>query len=375
MEFRLIVNLSLLILSSSLYLQARGDRGGSVVFLDGSSRYIRNHAQDTPGKVNSMSLSEVAATISVLLGFAPPPSIPVDSSYKLNEVLLPNPFNKPHATFVLEISGIEEPMLFTHYLNTQTGNVYKSRISGSSNAKLELPGQDEVSVVRLDKSLDLECNAACLDKELSFLATWIGGSYAGSIESLDGRFSVPLASGSTLNLHLAKKADLQFASSLISLLRNVNKAVKIHEDLSENSIIPSEILTGHLTGIQALKEEYGWGDVAHQGVELLQTTLLKLFDMLQVAYGEKIVGVVILNKEPSAESGIMLDVTSMPRLSRFLVEASSFNTTVTEILLVRRTLAWITGIILLISTLIGIYMLFNMPLTRDTLLYSNVKLD
>ncbi|WOL07034.1 hypothetical protein Cni_G15769 [Canna indica] len=88
--------------------------------------------------------------------------------------------------------------------------------------------------------------------------------------------------------------NLQFASSLISLVRNVNKAVKIHEDLSENSIIPSEIMTGHFTGIEALKEEYGWGDVAHQGVEL-QTTL-KLFYMLQVAY-EKIVGVVILNKE------------------------------------------------------------------------------
>lgn len=36
--------------------------------------------------------------------------------------------------------------------------------------------------------------------------------------------------------------------------------------------------------IQALIAEYGWGDISHQGAELLQTILLKLSDMLQVSY-------------------------------------------------------------------------------------------
>ncbi|MBA0555447.1 hypothetical protein Golob_025625 [Gossypium lobatum] len=92
--------------------------------------------------------------------------------------------------------------------------------------------------------------------------------------------------------------------------------------------------------------------------------------------------------------------TSRPSL-RWLEETkSSLNTTLAAQMLVRRTLAWITGVVLLIATLLGkftlsilltdlgvlmklfftllsvaVYFLLNMPLTRDTLLYSNVKLD
>ena len=57
------------------------------------------------------------------------------------------------------------------------------------------------------------------------------------------------------------------------------------------------------------------------------------------------------------------------------VKTSSNSTAMAEVALVRLTLAWITGGVLLIATLIGVYLLLNMPLTRDTLLYSNVKLD
>ncbi|XP_042413229.1 uncharacterized protein LOC122002207 [Zingiber officinale] len=376
MEFRLVLHLSLLILLSTQQLQARGESKGSVAFIDGYlQRYIRSNAQDSSGKAISMSLTEVAATISVLLGFAPPPSLPAASSSKLSQVLYPNPFDKPHAIFLLEVGGVVEPSDYTEYLNTRAGEVFKSSISGSSNAKLELPGEDEVSVVHLDRTLDFECNDACLDEELREFASWIGGSYVGSIDSSDWKLTISLSSGSTLDLHLTKKSDLQFASSLISLVTNVKKTMAKHEVLSGRRIISSEIMKGHFSGIEALTDEYGWGTIAHQGVELLQTVLVKISNMLQMAYGGKIVEVIILNEELSSESGILLDVASIPRISRVLEEASSSDTTGSEVLLVRRTLAWITGVILLISTFIGIYYLLNMPLTRDTLLYSNVKID
>ncbi|RRT65323.1 hypothetical protein BHE74_00056885, partial [Ensete ventricosum] len=92
--------------------------------------------------------------------------------WQLNKVLLPNPFDRPHALFMLEISGIE--------------------------------GEDQVSVVPLDEPLDIDCDAACLDKELKDLANWMGGSYVGTIKSQDGKLTVPLATGSTLNLHVVK---------------------------------------------------------------------------------------------------------------------------------------------------------------------------
>ncbi|KAI3886310.1 hypothetical protein MKW98_003866 [Papaver atlanticum] len=82
---------------------------------------------------------------------------------------------------------------------------------------------------------------------------------------------------------------------------------------------------------QALLEQYGPDGVAQQGMELFQMTLEMIFDPLQRAYQGQIVGVI----------------------SRLLEEKAStaIPTLIVEILLVRRTLAWITGIILLISTL------------------------
>lgn len=62
----------------------------------------------------------------------------------------------------------------------------------------------------------------------------------------------------------------------------------------------------------------------------------------------------------------MLNVmyTSRPS-ARWLAETkTSLNTTIVEVLLVRRTLAWITGIILLISTLLGVS--FNYIQRRKT---------
>ncbi|KAG6490476.1 hypothetical protein ZIOFF_051774 [Zingiber officinale] len=258
MEFRLVLHLSLLILLSTQQLQARGESKGSVAFIDGYlQRYIRNNAQDSSGKAISMSLTEVAATISVLLGFAPPPSLPAASSSKLSQVLYPNPFDKPHAIFLLEVGGVvgyvlAEPSDYTEYLNTQAGEVFKSSISGSSNAKIELPGEDEVSVVHLDRTLDFECNDACLDEELREFASWIGGSYVGSIDSSDWKLTISLSSGSTLDLHLTKKSDLQFASSLISLVTNVKKTMAKHEVLSGRRIISSEIMKGHFSGIEVI---------------------------------------------------------------------------------------------------------------------------
>ena len=86
-----------------------------------------------------MSLSEVSASVSALLGFAPPSTLTADGSSKvfffttlliflslyswlkscyliilffvlllqLNKILKPNPFERPRAAFVLEIAGAD----------------------------------------------------------------------------------------------------------------------------------------------------------------------------------------------------------------------------------------------------------------------------
>lgn len=72
----------------------------------------------------------------------------------------------------------------------------------------------------------------------------------------------------------------------------------------------------------------------------------------------QIVGVVTFNGSPAKESDTVLPVkfTARPS-SRLLEEVEGSHDAailIAEVLLVRRTLAWITGIILLIATLMGV---------------------
>lgn len=73
-------------------------------------------------------------------------------------------------------------------------------------------------------------------------------------------------------------------------------------------------------------------------------------------------GVILSNETPSQESETALNVmfTSQPS-ARWLEEATGLpnSTVVAEVLLVRRTLAWFTGIILLVATIMGVSCLSN----------------
>ncbi|MCL7046432.1 hypothetical protein MKW94_023048, partial [Papaver nudicaule] len=241
----------------------------------------------------------------------------------------------------------------------------------SIKADVQLPEGDEVSMTSVGESEGSECNAACMEKEIHDLASKLGGSY------VDEELTVDLASGTRLNLHMAKKADREFTVKLVSLVRDIRGAVEMHTDLAGRMKNQAELIKGRFLGIKALQEQYGPDGVAQQGMELFQMTLGTILDSLQGAYQGQIVGVLLFNGVSLPESEAMLNVKFTSRTSRLLEEnaPTPSPTLIVEILLVRSTLAWITGIILLISTLLGMFFLFNMPITRDTLLYSNVKLD
>ncbi|XP_020259695.1 uncharacterized protein LOC109836240 [Asparagus officinalis] len=322
------------------------------------------------GQGQTLTANEVAATISVLLGSSPV-LLSADSSFKLNEILFPNPFDRPRAVFLLEVTGLTDPLLAFADTNDTVGSAFGSKILGSSKADIELSDEDMVSL--LDEPLSNECNSACIAQELEYL----GGTYDGTSE-LDGVVSFPLATGSSLNLQLSKKSDRSFALRLVSLTRNIRKSMENHEFLAE---IPTELLIGHFTGIEVnlIYHSVIFYSLPYMclggGIWLLQTALTKLFGLLQKSYEGKIVGVVLSNTESYANLGSLLNVKLSAHGARWLGEVDPLNVTIGEVILVRRSLAWITGIILLVSTLIGLYYLLYMPITRDTLLYSNVKLD
>ncbi|XP_057486184.1 uncharacterized protein LOC130772309 isoform X2 [Actinidia eriantha] len=372
-----------LIILSLLFLQATADGTSYVRFLDSPVRqYFRPFSSDVVSETNSMLLPEVGAAVSVLLGFAPPATLSAASSSKLNKVLMPNPFDKPRAVFMLDVRGAEDSQVMEQSVYAEFGGALSSRvIVGSTKANIQLPDEGEVSVVSLNEPLSFDSDVELTDKELSDFASFLGGTYvADALERMNGEFTIPLASGAHLNLHMSKKADREFIESLLSLVHNTRRAMDVHEDLSGSMRNPAELITGSFDGIKVLQEEYGSEGVTQKGLELLSASISKIFESLQTAHKGQIVGVILFSGTGTAsqESETLLNVMfTSQRPARWLEEAkgSSGQTIDVEVLLVRTILAWLTGIILLIATLMGIYFLMNMPLTKDTLLYSNVKLD
>nr|GLL46438.1 uncharacterized protein LOC109152104 [Ipomoea trifida] len=367
-SFTYLVIISLLSLH---YAVTDGSPG--VYFLDGSAhQYVR---PSSPDETASLSLPEVGAAVSVLLGFAPPATLSAESSFKLNEVLAPNPFDRPRTVLLLEVTGAEVSQFLDGAKEFLSGTHRRDILGNTNNADIQLPGDEEVSVLSLNEPLNLDSEAELSEEELSDFASWLGGSYvtvAG--EPLTGELTIPLENEAELKFDLSKTAVKEFIRGLILLTYNSQKAKELHHDLSGSEKSIAELIIGRFNAIEAMKSNDGIENVA-QAVRLSVHVISKIFDSLHGAYKGEIVGVIVCN--PASEPMLNFVLDSRPS-ARWLEETKSVkNTTLAKEAekLVRKTVAWTTGIMLIIATLLGIYFLLNMPLTRDTLLYSNVKLD
>uniref|UniRef100_A0A0E0EP87 DUF7794 domain-containing protein n=1 Tax=Oryza meridionalis TaxID=40149 RepID=A0A0E0EP87_9ORYZ len=245
---------AILLLSSALLLalaSASAAAPAQAAFVDAASRrYLRD--QQHHDQAASMSLDQVSAAVSVLLGFAPPPSLPSQSSSKLDKLLFPNPFDRPRAVFLLQIDGFHD--------------------------------KDDLVIVHSDESPDFDSGSEYFDSDLTDLANWLGGSY----EKVDGKLIIPLESGESLTLLITKEADMEFASSLISLRKTIKRGIQVHEDFSGGVMSPAELLVCHFKGIKALEEEYGSTEIVKQGTDVVRTAVTKAFDLLRGAYNGKV---------------------------------------------------------------------------------------
>ncbi|CAF2158746.1 hypothetical protein BRARA_G00525 [Brassica rapa] len=360
--------LSIFVVSLLLTLSYRGEATGSVFFIDGSNNQYLRPPSD---QALPMSLSQVSAAVSALLGFSPPATLTPDGSSKLNKILRPNPFERPRAAFVLEIAGADDALVKeTLPSHSFLGNAIRGSISSDSyKADIELP-ESGVAVMSVN-----EPSSDVTDKDMNEFASWLGGSYvAGSAEPLTGLLSI---GGANVEFHLEKEAERKFASNLLALYKNIRGVVNLREDLSHGIERPAELTVGRFGGIDALAHEYGQGMVK-QGMDVLLATLSKLFNLLETSHKGQIVGVIVLDERVNQESANLLSVDSSSgssARSMAEVEGVPSGAIIAQVILVRLTLAWLTGIILLIATILGVYFLMYMPLTKDTLLYSNVKLD
>lgn len=82
----------------------------------------------------------------------------------------------------------------------------------------------------------------------------------------------------------------------------------------------------------------------------------------------QVVGVISFYRTSPPESGKMLNVRFVAQPSvRWLEETKVPHDLKVEVVLVRRTLAWITGIILIIATLLGVRLRLLRPIQHDVL--------
>ncbi|KAK6914269.1 hypothetical protein RJ641_021590, partial [Dillenia turbinata] len=352
MDFHMSSRFPLLFILSLISLQASVKGGADTVFFIDSSthHFLRTPSSDSNVQGNSMSLLEISATISVLLGFVPPATLSAAGSNKLNEVLLPNPFDRPRAVFMLEVGGAEDSQLFVDHNGSPFKSALQSQVlSGSDKADIQLPNEDGISVFSFD---ELGSDATITDKDLEIYASWLGGSYvANELEPLTGTLTLSSGNGADLSFHISKKEDREIIAKLVSLFYNIQRALDMHEGLSGTIKNPAELIKGSFDGLKA------FGGVSQQWIELFHVTVSKILDSLQKAYKGNIVGVVIFKGMLLQESEPLMNVmfTSMPTV-RWLEETKGSAESVKQEqqTLVRRTLAWITGLILLISTLLGV---------------------
>ncbi|XP_042047515.1 uncharacterized protein LOC121793552 [Salvia splendens] len=374
MDSQRAYSLPLLFILSLLSLHYKVIYGdSSLLFLDSPTRQYLRHSSD---QTVSLSPSEIGATASVLLGFAPPSTLSAASSSNLKEVLAPNPFNRPRALLMVEVTGAEDSELVGRLDKSSSSSTLRIKVEGNQRVGIQLPDEDELSMVSLN---EISSSAECSDKELIDYASWLGGSYVEDPSlSLNGELLIPIANGGFMRLHMSERADREFTTSLVMLIGNMKKAMELHQVLTKSERSPAELMTGRFDGIKALQDRYGKEGIAQSGMEVFVNSVSKMLDSLQAAYQGKIVGVIGHIGYVDSEQENMFHFTVNTRSSARLLQQTKLSPEriiKAEIAFVRITLAWITGIILLIATILGIYFLLNMSITKDTLLYSNVKLD
>lgn len=334
---------------------AKATQLGSVSFLEGTpGSYLRiaasNSIQD-----GVFSYADVSAVTAVLLGSAPPSSISDESSSKLNELLVPNPFHRPHAVLMLTL----EPIKAGDNIGTMLAQHRELQLE-TTRGTLSLP--EDATILSLNRTLQ---ESAVTDAELQELASFLGGSYDTSKEPLRGVLSICLPDGGVLTLDFEKKEHQALAHELSSILQHAKDAAATLDKKAGGLVV------GAVRLAKEVYEEPGSSITLREASDLLHMVVTKVFTYLDTALNGGLVGVIVHAPEQ------ILDVSFSwgPSRLRLLQTSSDTITAAAAEILTETILAYITGILFVVAMIIGTCFLFKMPLTRDTLLYSGVKLD
>eukprot|EP00250_Pteridium_aquilinum_P031927 c445_g1_i1 orf=529-1602(-) len=330
---------------------------GAVSFFESTPGSYLRTASSNSLQGGIFSYADVSAATVVLLGSAPPASISDESVSKLNELLVPNPFHRPHAVLLLTLEQIKPD---------KRGNI--GSIS-AQHRELQLETTRGALMLPEDtllRSLNMTFREdGVVDKEMEELASFLGGSYEMTKESSKGVLSVDLPDGDMVTLDLEKKEHRALAYELFSICQHVKDAAATLDKRSGGLVV------GTLTLAKELYEEPDSSITLREASDLLHLVVTKAFACLDTALNGGLVGVIVHAQEQILDLSFS---SGPPRLQLLQTSSDTITAAVAEVL-TETIIAYITGILFIIALIIGTCFLFKMPVTRDTLLYSGAKLD
>ncbi|KAG0568295.1 hypothetical protein KC19_6G010200 [Ceratodon purpureus] len=354
---------------------------GSVIFVDSSvgPEYLRR----TPAAEKEVfSYDDVATSLAVLLGVVPGVSIDENVAAKVDSVVSPNPFQRPRAVISLNIGGVESDLINNGETLDSLGlKLYQQRAFVAKDSHVSQISGDGLNL-RLLTNLDaVDLNAEISEQDFQAEFVFMSASY-----NLDGdsktvtTVSWDMSNGETFTLDTTKTADRLFFKELMGIFRNMQRAVSSQQpiDLEE----PANLYFGNFNGIEELRKAYGSGHQTQLASKFVLYAMNQALQFLQDNYNDKLVGVFTFTKSSND-----FEITVSERRARFLQDAdaaiaaptgSPGNETYPEQMalhLGNQAVVFFTVLILLLALVLSTCCMFTMPLTRDSLLYSGLKLD
>ncbi|KAL3696073.1 hypothetical protein R1sor_010149 [Riccia sorocarpa] len=351
-------------LAPTVFAGFKEENAGRVLFVEKAQQEFLRESISSSGIEESFSPEDIAASVSVLLGVPPPLTLSSASSAKLDSVLTPNPFRRPRSVLTLTVRGIDFDLLSAAEREAIFGtSTVQQRLSVGNRGQFILPGYG-VEVVSLEKHHE------GLKQGLKDLSDFLGGALVED-ENDVVVLTVPLVESVSISLDLSKEADLKFVNDVLSVYDIVKGASQASKSIAK-------LYTGSLSGVEAMDNN-------------VNAAKILLLTAVKVANEGQTVAVFMFPPSSSDSEQDMMFFVSPPVRSRSLDEVNqeatapsssddltSLDNIIIElevIALVRGSLVVATSLILLVAILLGTCYLVGMPVTRDTLLYSGVKLD
>ncbi|KAI8537987.1 hypothetical protein RHMOL_Rhmol09G0066100 [Rhododendron molle] len=211
----------------------------------------------------------------VLDGFSPHPisgAVLEALDVELNEVLMPNPFDRPRAVFMLAVEGVKGSQVMVQSANTLFGTALGTGAHGikrfdlffnkvislifnfqvleySYDAQVKLVRvyvfvSYEFSVVFLNELLSADADMELTEKEIIDLASWLGGTYvAKALEPMTEELTIPLASGASIKSKSSYVKELPMAIACASTIDTIISGLQPQAVAHNCNKIPSVLST------------------------------------------------------------------------------------------------------------------------------------